>query len=626
MLYRALTLLLVLSLDAAASEAAPRVIDGYMDLSAQPEALREGVRLDGAWRFAPHALLPPTSADAAFPRRADVPGLWNNDVARPDLPTGHGTATYRVRVRLPAGGRDLALRVTTLGTAWRLWAGTLLVASAGRLPAEPGGDAKPAYAPVVAPLPPARGGELVLTLQIANDDYARGGPWELLWLGDRQALENQRADRTRLAGFLAGAFGVAGLYHLMLWATRRSDRGALAFVVICGAVALRALSVDDVQLLQIFPELSWANAVRIEYLTMPALLAAVWVQMRALYPLDVPGRLAWGIALASLAWFPVVLFTSTTVFTATLPLLQTLVVFSALVGPAFVVRAALRGRQGAWLFAAGLLALALAGVHDVVLYLFPEMPSLELLGGRLDLQPLGLLLFIGCQASALALRSSTTLADLEKTSGSLTETRDALDAYARQLESRVAERTAELEHLNQELERRARIDGLTGIGNRRYFDEQLAAAWADHLRRNLQLALILVDVDHFKRFNDSRGHLEGDEALRRIASVLDAAAVRPRDVVARYGGEEIAVILPETDSGGATHLAETMRRAVEELAIEHGDSDTGVVTISAGVAAITPSATHQPEILVQLADAALYDAKHGGRNRIETDREAASLH
>ncbi|MEE4299143.1 MAG: diguanylate cyclase [Pseudomonadales bacterium] len=624
MLARALTLLLVLALPAAA-QSAPRVIDGHVDLSADAEALGAGVRLDGRWRFAPHALLPPEAPDAAFPRHARVPGLWNGDLARPDLPAGHGTATYRARVRLPTGARDLALRVTTFGTAWRLWAGTQLVASAGRVP-EAGGDAEPDYDPVVAALPPAPSGELVLTLQIANDDYARGGPWELLWLGDRRTLEAQRAERTRLAGFLAGAFGVAGLYHLMLWATRRSDRGALAFVVICVAVALRALTVDDVQLLQIFPELSWANAVRIEYLTMPALLAAVWIQMRTLYPLDVPARLAWSVAAACLAWFPIVLLTPTSLFSATLPGLQALVVFSALVGPAFVARAALRGREGAWLFAAGLLALALAGLHDVALYLFRDRPSLELLGGRLDLQPLGLLVFIGCQASALALRSSTTLAALEKTSGSLAETRDALDAYARQLESRVAERTAELQHLNQELERRARIDGLTGIGNRRYFDEQLEAAWADHLRRNLQLALIMVDVDHFKAFNDSRGHLEGDDALRRIAGVLAASAVRPRDVVARYGGEELAVILPETDSAGATHLAQTMRRAVEALAIPHPDSATGVVTISAGVAAITPSITHGPEILVQLADAALYDAKHGGRNRVETDREAASLH
>lgn len=624
MLARILVLLALLVLGSA-SQAAPRVVAGHLDLSAATDALAAGVRLDGTWRFAPHALLPPESPDAAFTHSAEVPGLWNGDMARDDLPTGHGTATYRVRVALPEGARDLAVRATTFGTAWRLWAGTTPIASAGRMPGTDG-NAEADYDPVVAPLPPATDGELVLTLQIANDDYARGGPWELLWLGERRTLEAQRADRTRLAGFLAGAFGVAGLYHLMLWFARRSDRGALAFAVICAAVALRALTVDDVQLLQIFPAISWATAVRLEYLTMPALLAAVWGQMRSLYPQDIPARLAWGVSLAALTWFPVVLLTPTSFFTATLPGLQALVVFSALVGPAFVVRAALRGREGAWLFVAGLVALALAGVHDIVLYLFRDMPSLELLGGRLDLQPLGLLVFIGCQASALALRSSTTLGALERTTESLGETRDALDAYARQLETRVVERTAELEHLNQELERRARIDGLTGIGNRSYFDEQLAAAWADHLRRGSELALVFVDVDYFKRFNDSRGHLEGDEALRRIARVLEAAAVRPRDVVARYGGEEMAVILPDTDAAGAAHLAEAMRRGVEALAIPHPDSDAGVVTISAGAAAITPSATHEPEVLVQLADGALYEAKHAGRNRVASDREAAALH
>lgn len=170
-----------------------------------------------------------------------------------------------------------------------------------------------------------------------------------------------------------------------------------------------------------------------------------------------------------------------------------------------------------------------------------------------------------------------------------------------------------------ELEERATHDGLTGIVNRRGFDERLHVEWSSACREKQSLALIMIDVDHFKRYNDAYGHLAGDDCLKKIATVLSTAAFRPSDVVARYGGEEFAVILPSIDEQGATIVASRIREGVANLAIPHvSGEEGGVVTVSLGVATVTPEPSMKHDDLIAWADRALYQAKHAGRNRIIT--------
>ncbi len=176
--------------------------------------------------------------------------------------------------------------------------------------------------------------------------------------------------------------------------------------------------------------------------------------------------------------------------------------------------------------------------------------------------------------------------------------------------------TRQLDAANQELVRVSASDGLTGIPNRRYFDETLNREWRRCRRNGSELALIMCDVDHFKRFNDLYGHQTGDECLRRVARVLTQASDRAGDTPARYGGEEFAIILPDTSAEGAGIVAEKAREAVIALDIPHAQSSYGQVTISLGVASQIPDETATPEKLIQAADQALYHAKHEGRNRL----------
>ncbi|WP_291351949.1 diguanylate cyclase [Desulfosporosinus sp.] len=175
---------------------------------------------------------------------------------------------------------------------------------------------------------------------------------------------------------------------------------------------------------------------------------------------------------------------------------------------------------------------------------------------------------------------------------------------------------SQLEKANQELSLLSSIDGLTGIANRRHFDQFLEQLWLHSARNSEPIAIILCDIDFFKAYNDTYGHLQGDECLRQVASSLKNSLKRPSDFVARYGGEEFVVVLPNTDIEGALTVAETLRVNLESLEIPHRlSSITPKVTISLGVAIGHADHTYQPKTLVEAADSALYQAKQEGRNR-----------
>jgi len=167
------------------------------------------------------------------------------------------------------------------------------------------------------------------------------------------------------------------------------------------------------------------------------------------------------------------------------------------------------------------------------------------------------------------------------------------------------------------LETMAWFDSLTCIPNRRRFDDALDTEWKRAQRTGTSLSLILVDIDHFKEYNDHYGHGAGDACLKRVASVLAASVTRAGDLVARYGGEEFVLLIPETSSKGARLLAEQLCHGVEEQQISHEQSSASIwVTISVGYASATPGPDGNPSTLLEEADRMLYQAKNAGRNRV----------
>lgn len=192
-----------------------------------------------------------------------------------------------------------------------------------------------------------------------------------------------------------------------------------------------------------------------------------------------------------------------------------------------------------------------------------------------------------------------------------------VDHHIRILDQRVEERTRELALANEQLQTLSVVDALTGIYNRRKFEEVWRDEYSRAMRQRTPLAVVLLDVDHFKDYNDHYGHQSGDACLKLVAQVLSASVNRSSDLVARYGGEEFVLVLPGLDKAAAESIAQRLRKAVLDLQVPHaGNSAASHVTVSAGVAAGVPSDPQAPRALLEQADSALYRAKHQGRNQV----------
>lgn len=193
---------------------------------------------------------------------------------------------------------------------------------------------------------------------------------------------------------------------------------------------------------------------------------------------------------------------------------------------------------------------------------------------------------------------------------------NGLQERNRELELMVEERTQAIKEANDKLEALSNTDWLTGIANRRYFDQLLVQEWNRAQRAESAISLVMLDVDHFKLYNDKHGHLVGDVCLQKLAKTLTKTARRAGDLVARYGGEEFVVLLPDTGADDALQIARRIQREVWSLVLANPETPSGIITVSLGMASMIPSGKNNPEELVRQADLALYRAKESGRDCI----------
>jgi len=184
------------------------------------------------------------------------------------------------------------------------------------------------------------------------------------------------------------------------------------------------------------------------------------------------------------------------------------------------------------------------------------------------------------------------------------------------MQRNLVEVTHKLDAANAELQRLSTTDALTGIANRRALDDFLSREWRRCQRMEKPLSLVMLDIDYFKLFNDKYGHQAGDDCLQQVAAQIARAAPRASDLAARYGGEEFMLVLGETDLDGALWMAERVRQMIGDLKVVHYATDSKFVSVSCGVVSVLPDDKHSIETLIASADAALYQAKRGGRDRV----------
>lgn len=421
----------------------------------------------------------------------------------------------------------------------------------------------------------------------------------------------ERQDYVGLAWYFGLAIGMI-LFNLLLYASLR-ETVYLKYVSFVLLMAF-SLSIKSGRAKEILPELiAWSNP--LVYISYALTLAALLVFMRDMLntaqmipKLDRLLKLLMGLLLLAAVGFTISLetFAQSGVYLFMLTTAGILVIG---------IFCALRRQRSAYFFVAAFFLLCLGAVVTG-LYTVGLLPVNALTSRSLQMGSVADMLLL---ALALADRYNQLRLDKDQaqTEALTAQQRlvESLRASEHILEARVAERTRELHVLNGQLEVMSMTDALTRVANRRRFDEVLASEWARARRSGQPLALAMIDVDWFKKFNDHYGHQAGDQCLRRVADFLNDRAHRGADLVARYGGEEFAIIAPGTDNANALVMARAICRDLQALCLPHHVSEFGCITLSIGVAALSPQGPQGFETLIQHADAALYQAKADGRNR-----------
>ena len=617
-----LIILLALLLVGCSSSAGekPMAENGILDL--RDHTFMGHLNLDGEWSFVWRDTSLTSVSSSEDRINIEVPGSWKghryNGVKLP----GHGAGSYFLTILIPEQPESYAIKFSTAGTAYNLFVNDDLVGSVGIYSVDPA-MSEPLYEPKIYNLGNLSN-HLTLRVDVSNYDHRLGGLWESISFGTTNEIYEYREKQVAMALFMFGTIFVMGIYHLGIFSLSTRGTAALYFGIFCLIIGLRTLTTGEIFIHQIWPSISWEMLVKIEYLTFFTGIPIFYLFVRLQFPDELSERVGQVIVGISLLFVLLVLFTRVDAFSSSLRYFQpfSLMVMLYVIYGLFL--AFIRGEEGSTMVLVGFLSLVITFMNDM-LYVANVLHTGHLIS-------LGLLIFILTQAFLISIRFSKAYAtiDLQRTKLERTNT-----AYQAEIESRksaekevlkhkdnleelVENRTAELQIANKRLEELSRVDGLTGIANRRRLDEELDREWKRMLREKRPLSVVLSDIDHFKLYNDTYGHQGGDECLIRVAKAIKESVNRPGDLTARYGGEEFCLVLPETSGLGAMKIAELVRKNVFELSLEHKSSPVAeVVTLSLGVATLIPDIGSHPSVLLEAADRALYQAKGNGRNRVE---------
>ncbi|MGV7931030.1 MAG: diguanylate cyclase [Spirochaetota bacterium] len=566
---------------------APKAVGGVLDLQDWNFEHDGVVPLDGEWEFRwKYDSENPSAALKAGTRYIKVPGSWNDFPVDGEKAGGTGYAEYRLRLILPAGKRRMAFSFSDIDTAYELIIDGVRLCGAGQYGMTMA-TSKPEWLPKVCGYT-ADGGPIDLRLRISNFHHRRGGPANSIVFGRTEDLRDFREKSIAFEMFLFGSILIMSLYHIGLYLLRRKDPSPLYFSFFGLCLGVRGLVTGQFYLVNIWRALPWEALAKIAYACIYVSLPIFMMFLRSLFPDEFDRRVLRFSQVAGAIMTLLVLATPASIYSHALTEYQFLLVAGGLYSIYVLIRAAVNGRQGAAIFIAGFIILFVAVTND----LLHNNQVIQ----TAYLASFGMYVFLFSQTMMLSMRFSRAFREVEY----------------------LLEEKGCLEDTNLMLESLSFLDDLTAIPNRRRFSEFINSEWRRSARNRSTIALVMIDIDFFKLFNDNYGHGTGDEVLQKVATTLQGALKRPGDFVARYGGEEFVVVLPDTDVQGALVIAEAMRREIEVLGIPHRFSATSDrLTISLGVAGMIAERDASPRVLIEAADAALYRAKQAGRNRVE---------
>lgn len=588
----------------------PIAIQGEFDASGW-DFERDGMLvLSGEWEFYWLELLEPKdfAGGSQHNRRLiRLPMEWNNyEIAGEKLPA-NGFATLRLNVRIDDVTQTYGLKNKYFASASNIWINGSKVFSAGQVSDNP--DKYVAqYRPAEIVFTTAQE-EIEIVIQVANFHHRRVKLNDFFF-GTVMQVHNTTNTGIMKDSALLGSLLVIAAYYVILYFIQRRDRAALYFSLFVFAVALRSGIVNERILIRIFPDMSAELMMKIGYLAVFITLPLMVLYIREVFKTPSINKAATVSKYAGVTLFAIILFTNVKVYDWMFQYALILIFVCAVYIIYTLIREGFFQKvRGASIIILGGAIVLLAAVSDYIRDITPNRIPETL--------SLGVLTFILLQAMFLAWRFNDDFIKATKLAQENEAMFEEIQELNDQLENKVRQRTLQLEQANRKLEQLSKIDSLTGIANRRYFEERLQQEWNFSLVKHTPLSVIMLDIDCFKQYNDNFGHIQGDTCLCQIAWVISNGIDAKQGMVARYGGEEFVVLLANSDSEKAVRIAEKLRKDVEDLAIPHPYSKvTPVITISLGVHTIIVTDGETQEQFINKADEALYKAKDQGRNQV----------
>jgi diguanylate cyclase (GGDEF)-like protein len=607
------------------SSAALKAIEGKLDLTEQ-HLENQVYSLEGEWEFYWNQLVSPNELlneqDKTY---IDVPSSWNRHPIK-NSHAGNGYATYRLTFKLPNDG-DFALKIPRISTAYKLWVNDTLIASAGTVGESIETATPQTFSQVV--FFEGHQGENELLIQVANFHHRSGGLVDRIELGSVKQVSRLEFERSAKGFALFGALVCLGVYHFILFFFRREgNSSALYFGLFCLLIGTRILLSGNGYLYVFFPEMNWEIAQKILTLTYYISVPLALMFFQSIFPRYFKNKWINVSKIMSVIFSLSVILTPTRIFTVIRIGYQIWSIWVILYVLFIFMKILIHREKNSWLIGGGMAALLISSMNDI-LFFTPWINDNSqaffksiIVGGNLT--PIGLFIFALANSLVIGKRFASALTKEEETSEELIQVNANLDEIVRerteellQIREKIEQQNLELERKNEILQQFSFSDYLIGIGNRRKYNLMIDSEWSRCLHEQTSMALLIIDIDDFKGFNDYYGHQEGDKCLIKVGKTLQKNLLREMDMLMRYGGEEFVIIMTEVSQEVAMESALNLKQKIEELSIPHATSKVNrFVTVSIGGSVIIPSVDSSYHELFKKADKALYQVKNSGRNQV----------